>query len=298
MRKQIGTNDRATGETAVTARICMSFRPVRTFYIGLSLAVGIIISGCSPSVELLSDVPEGEVNEVLSALMAAGITASKTTGKEGLASVAVDQRQIGKAIAKLNAEGLPHERFAKMGEVFRKEGLISSPLEERARYLWALSQELSSTVSQIDGVLKARVHVVLPERSSGTDPALPSSAAVFIKYRKLYNMEEASTQIKRLVANSIPGLTIEKVSVILLPAMPAVSKDDSFEGDKDAKVWGYRVASESVAGLSALLITMLVLMIIALGAALIMAVKIFGINFGGYVPAWKSKTNVDSGKDS
>jgi type III secretion protein J len=113
-------------------------------------------------VELLTDIPEGEANEVLSALADAGIVARKQDGKEGMVSLAVDQRQIGKAISLLHSEGLPRERFAKMGEVFRKEGLISSPLEERARYLWALSQELSATVSQIDGVLKARVHVVLP----------------------------------------------------------------------------------------------------------------------------------------
>jgi type III secretion protein J len=133
MRKQVGTDDRAVGETTVTTWIHMSLCPIRALFLGLSLAIGISISGCSPSVELLSDIPEGEVNEVLSALMAAGITASKTTGKEGLASIAVDQRQIGKAIAKLNAEGLPHERFAKMGEVFRKEGLISSPLSRYAK---------------------------------------------------------------------------------------------------------------------------------------------------------------------
>jgi type III secretion protein J len=276
----------------------MAYRSFRALSITLCVALGISISGCSPSVELLTDVPEGEVNEVLSALMAAGISASKTNGKEGLASIAVDQRQIGRAIAKLNAEGLPHERFAKMGEVFRKEGLISSPLEERARYLWALSQELSSTVSQIDGVLKARVHVVLPERSSGTDPALPSSAAVFIKYRKLYSMDEASAQIKRLVANSIPGLTVDKVSVILLPAMAPAGRDDPAEGGGLAKVWGYHVAKDSVAGLNALLVSMLVICICALGFSTWMALKVFGIRWNRLAPVWKSKSRADTGAGS
>lgn len=252
------------------------------------LALALLISACSASVELLTDIPEGEVNEVLSALTAAGITATKTPGKEGLASITVDQRQIGRAIAKLNAEGLPHERFAKMGEVFRKEGLISSPLEERARYLWALSQELSATVSQIDGVLKARVHVVLPERSSGTDPALPSSAAVFIKYRKIYNMDEASTQIKRLVANSIPGLTIEKVSVVLLPAVPPPAREDAAQGGAGV-VWGYPVASESAGGIRALLISMLVLTLCAVAASGVLAWKIWG-------GKWAIRLNAATGK--
>lgn len=263
-----------------------------------ALALALLTSACSVSVELLTDIPEGEVNEVLSALTAAGIKATKTPGKEGLASIAVDQRQIGRAIAKLNAEGLPHERFAKMGEVFRKEGLISSPLEERARYLWALSQELSATVSQIDGVLKARVHVVLPERSSGTDPALPSSAAVFIKYRKIYNMDEASTQIKRLVANSIPGLTIEKVSVVLLPAVPPQVREDAAQGSTGVKVWGYPVSSESAGGIRALLVSMLVLTLCAIAASGIFAWKIWGARLAVRLNAAKSKRRSETGTGS
>jgi len=276
----------------------MEKRPTRAVLLVAGLLIALLVTGCSRSVELLTDVPEGEVNEVLSALMAAGISASKTNGKEGMASIAVDQRQIGKAIAKLNAEGLPHERFAKMGEVFRKEGLISSPLEERARYLWALSQELSSTVSQIDGVLKARVHVVLPERSSGTDPALPSSAAVFVKYRKLNSLEEVSTQIKRLVANSIPGLTVDKVSVILLPAVSPNSKDDFLHVATFTKVWGFQVANESVAGLNALLATMLILILSTLTASALMALKIFGTSWRRAIAVWKSKNREDTGLGS
>jgi type III secretion protein J len=227
-------------------------------------------------VELLTDIPEGEANEVLSALAEAGVTARKQDGKEGMVSLAVDQRQIGKAISILHSEGLPRERFAKMGEVFRKEGLISSPLEERARYLWALSQELSATVSQIDGVLKARVHVVLPERSSGSDAAMPSSAAVFVKYRKLYNMDEVSVQIKRLVANSVPGLTPDKVSVVLLPAAPKPTVEELRQLNHDAKVWGYSVAGDSVAGLQALLTGMLTLAIAALGTSAFLVWKLWG----------------------
>ncbi len=186
------------------------------------LATGVLVlalAACGSRVELLKDVSEAEANEALAALLQAGIAAGKLPGKEGVVSLDVEQSQVARAISILNAEGLPHERYAKMGDVFRKEGLISSPLEERARYLWALSQELSATVSQIDGVIKARVHVVLPERSSGGDPAMPSSAAVFIKHKAGYNLDDAIPQIKRLVSNSIPGLSADKVTVVMLAAM-------------------------------------------------------------------------------
>jgi len=190
------------------------------------LAFSFLLTACGSKIELLAEVSESEANDVLAILLNAGIDASKKPGKEGMVSLDVNQSDVAKAIDVMRAEGLPRERFVKMGEVFRKEGMISSPLEERVRYIWALSQELSATVSQVDGVIKARVHVVLPERGSGGDPTLPSSAAVFIKHKAGYNLEDVQAQIKRLISNSIPGLSAEKVSVVLLPAMSKAQAEE------------------------------------------------------------------------
>src|SRR5690349_19520927 len=82
------------------------------------------VVACSNQVELLSEIPEVEANEVLATLLDSGIKASKLTGKEGIVSIVVDQSQVAKAITTLRIEGLPRERYAKMGDVFRKEGLI------------------------------------------------------------------------------------------------------------------------------------------------------------------------------
>jgi type III secretion protein J len=234
-----------------------------------------LLAACGAKVELLADVPETEANEVMSALLDAGIKATKIPGKEGMVSLTVEQAQVGKAFTSLRTEGLPRERYARMGDVFRKEGLISSPLEERARYLWALSQELGATISQIDGVIKARVHVVLPERSNGSDPAMPSSAAVFIKYRRGYNMDDAIPQIRRLVANSIPGLVPDKVTVVPLAAMPKPSGDAGQAGG-GARVLGYAVSSEAAAGLWPVIWALLALLLISVGGGAWLAWRIWG----------------------
>lgn len=191
---------------------------MRTFRPLILAIVSFLLASCGGRVELLKDIAEAEANEAIAVLLDAGVASTKIPGKEGVVSLEVEQAQVARAIEILNAEGLPRERFAKMGDVFRKEGLISSPLEERARYIWALSQELSATLAQIDGVIKARVHVVLPEKSTGGDPALPSSAAVFLKHKQGVMLDESVPQIKRLVSNSIPGLSAEKVTVVMLPA--------------------------------------------------------------------------------
>jgi type III secretion protein J len=202
---------------------------MKLLQIWFCLLLGGSLVGCGGNVELLRDLSETEANEVMAALIEAGLSAEKLPGKEGTVSLSIEKSQFSRAISLLNAEGLPHEKYAKMGDVFRKEGMISSPLEERARYLWALSQELSATISQIDGVIKARVHVVLPERSNGAEPALPSSAAVFVKHKPGFVYDDVIPQVKRLVSNSIPGLSQEKVTVIVLPS---VTRSDQLEGER------------------------------------------------------------------
>jgi type III secretion protein J len=198
--------------------------------LALRLAFGallaVLLAACSRQVELMAAMPENEANEVMAALQNAGIRADKVPGKDGMVGLSIDAAQMGRAVDLLRSKGLPRERHPGMGQVFKKEGLISSPLEERARYLYALSQELGSTLSQIDGVIVARVHVVLPERGAAGDPTLPSSAAVFIKYQEGYNLDALQPQIRRLVTNSIPALAPEKISIVLFGSQPPVAKPE------------------------------------------------------------------------
>jgi type III secretion protein J len=183
----------------------------------------LVLSACAPSVDLITAVPEEEANEALGALIRAGIGAEKVPGKEGMVGIRIPGDEVAQAAAVLKDQGLPRERFVGMGEVFRKEGLISSPMEERARYVFALSQELSATISRMDGVVLARVHVVLPERSPDGEELTQASAAVFVKYLPQARLDGLQAQVKRLVANSIPGLALERVSLIAAPTVATAS---------------------------------------------------------------------------
>lgn len=193
---------------------------IKRWFFTLFCLVAIGLAGCTQNVNLLSNMSDTESNEVLSALLTGGVTATRQVTKDGV-SINVNPTQTARALEILRSQGLPRERFDGMGAVFRKEGLVSSPLEERARYLYALSQELSNTLSQMDGVLVARVHVVLPERASLGETAQPSTAAVFIKHRRDYTLDALQPQIRKLVTHSIPGLQESQVSVVLIPAQPA-----------------------------------------------------------------------------
>lgn len=217
----------------------------------------VLLAACSARVDLVAAVAEAEANEALAALLEAGVHAEKVPGKEGMVGIRVDGNQVAKAVEVLKARGLPRERYAGMGDVFKKEGLISSPLEERARYVFALSQELSSTLTRIDGVVTARVHVVLPERSPAGEETTTSSAAVFIKHRPDANLDTVQPQIRRLVTHSIPGLSGERVTLVLVPAAPDSAAVAAAGGDEAAGPWRLIATLAAVAA---------ALLLVALGA--------------------------------
>lgn len=221
------------------------------------------LAGCSAQVELLAAIPEQDANEVIAALANAGITATKVPGKEGVVGITVPQSDTARAVDTLRAQGLPREQFSGMGQVFKKSGLISSPMEERARYLDALSQDLSATLTRIDGVVFARVHLVLPERGSAGEKDQLSTAAVFIKHQAGYDLDILQPQVRRLVVNSIPGLALERVSVVLVPSV--ATKPDASAAL--TSVLGIRVAKDAATPLVIVLVALVVLLLAAVGGA-------------------------------
>ena len=169
--------------------------------------------------ELYTGLSENEADQMLALLMQHGIGAAKSVAKDGTDMLSVEQNQFATAVDLLRAAGFPHKHFDNLGDVFKSSGLVSSPMEERAKFLYAIGQELSATVSQVDGVLSARVEVVLPEDDILDRTPTPSSASVFIRYEQGSNVDKLVPQIKMLVADSVQGLTYDRVSVVLVPVL-------------------------------------------------------------------------------
>jgi type III secretion protein J len=190
----------------------MMTRKVRVLVLG---AV-VLLTGCSNQ-ELYSQLSERQANEMVAVLRQAGIEADKKVA-EGRFSVLAPRGDFADAVRLLNAQGYPRESFDSMGKVFKKEGFVSSPLEERARLVHALSQEISNTIASIDGVVAARVHLVVPDRHPLLDKPQPAAASVFIKHRPDKDLTPQITQIKALVVNSLEGLSYDHVTVALFPA--------------------------------------------------------------------------------
>jgi type III secretion protein J len=174
-----------------------------------TVAVALAI-GCSTPIQ--HGLDETAANEVLTALERGGIEACKARDEAN--------GQI------LQSLGLPRGRRAGFGEVYKQASLVPTPTEDRARYLEALAGEIERTLETADGVVTARVHLVLPEPDPlavDGKPRVAAQAAVLLKVRPTpAPLREADVQ--KLVAGSVAGLLPEAVAVVVTPATEVPSQ--------------------------------------------------------------------------
>lgn len=172
-----------------------------------------LLSGCREV--LYSGLSESDANEMVFVLLNRGIDAKKeSAGKAGF-SVTVEEESFTRSLEIIKEHSLPRVKFQSLGTVFSGQGMISSQLEEQSRLAFAISQELSNTFSKIDGVLDARVHVVLMHNEQGTGLTTPPSASVFIRHMQGSPVVDMMSGIRETTARAVPGLDISNVSVVL-----------------------------------------------------------------------------------
>ena len=186
----------------------------------MPLAAALLLAGCDKEATLHSGLGERQANLVMAALLDSGISCRKTPGEEGTWNVLCSEAKFAQAVNLLERQGLPREPRQGIGEVFKKTGMISSPSEERIRFMDALAQDIARTISMIEGVVDARVHVVLPENDPFARNTLPSSAAVAIRSRWNADITDLVPSVKALVKNAIEGLQYEKIQVTIFRDPP------------------------------------------------------------------------------
>ena len=97
----------------------------------LVLLVALLLTACEA--ELYNNLDQRQANEMIAALQQRGIAAQRVAVKGGQYTVVVDKGRFAESIAVLKEAGLPKQEFQNMGQVFKKDGLVSSPMQERAQ---------------------------------------------------------------------------------------------------------------------------------------------------------------------
>ncbi len=121
---------------------------MRKIRVALCLLGLLLLSGCK--VQLYTGLTEKEGNDMLAILLDNQISAEKTMDKDGNVTLTVATEDVSRSIRLLRVNGFPKDRFSSVSDIFPKDSLISSPVEEKARYTYSMSQELSAATLSHD----------------------------------------------------------------------------------------------------------------------------------------------------
>tara|TARA_B100000989_G_scaffold166663_1_gene124627 strand:+ start:1692 stop:3419 length:1728 start_codon:yes stop_codon:yes gene_type:complete len=160
---------------------------------------------------LYASLPESEKSKILDALTNSGIEATidPTTG-----DVMVPVPDYHESKMKLAAQGLPTSvpgGYDTLGEI----QMGTSRSVEGMRLKQSQEIELAKSISEIDYVTTARVHLAIPEKSVFVRDTAPVTASVFIQL--LEGRALGASQVKaitHLVSSSVPGLNEENVTIV------------------------------------------------------------------------------------
>lgn len=214
----------------------------RAFRLALAACLALTLAACKT--ELYQGMSQREANEMVAVLARAGISASREQVDATTFRVMVAEADLPAAVDALARVGLPREQFRSLGEIFPGDGLIVSPYEQRVRTMFALNQELSRTISMIDGVVNARVHVVLPDLDLRGQPMNRPSASIVVTHAPGADIEDLGARIRLLVANAVQGLTFREVAVAFFPV---AGLGDALGGPEEARATPAPSAHPSIA---------------------------------------------------
>lgn len=181
--------------------------------LALSIAVGVgVVSWSSEPnyVPLFSDLSERDMAPVISVLDREKVKYRLQGG-----TVAVSADKIHNLRIKLASQGLPKGGMRGFELLEEEQSFGTSSFLETARYHQALEGELSKSVSTLEGVRSARVHLAVPKRAGFLRNRAGASASVLVA---LYPGSELGDSqiagIVHLVASSVPGMSPDSVSVV------------------------------------------------------------------------------------
>lgn len=128
--------------------------------------------------------------------------------------VAAPKTEIDKLRLEIAGSGLA--RSGKVGyEIFDKSQFGMTDFTEQVNLQRALEGELARTISSLSEISQARVHIVLPKDSIYEDKKEEAKASVVLALKRGAELSKSSVAgIKGIVANAVPGLRSQSVSIV------------------------------------------------------------------------------------
>jgi flagellar M-ring protein FliF len=129
--------------------------------------------------------------------------------------IMVSDKDVGRARMALAQEGLPNG--GSLGyELFDKQSSFGTTnFVQNITQVRAMEGELARTISSLESIKSARVHLVLPQRELFSRESRPASASVFLHLRGAAQLDkEQIAGIQSLIASAVPDLKSKNVSIV------------------------------------------------------------------------------------
>ncbi len=183
--------------------------------VAVAVAAGFTVFNWSQKPDLaplygnLADKDAAEIGE---ALRAAKIPFQVDTAT---GAVSVPAAQVHEARLKLASQGLPRGSAQGFEMIQQEQGFGTSQFIETARYQHALETELARSVSTLQPVRAARVHLALPKASAFARNREAASASVLVELHSGRTLEpDQVASIVHMVASSVSNLQPSAVTVV------------------------------------------------------------------------------------
>lgn len=129
-------------------------------------------------------------------------------------TIMAPQDQVLRLRMSLAQEGLPAGGGVGYEIFDRGSTLGSTSFEQNINRLRAMEGELARTISALNKVASARVHLVLPERQLFSRDQRPPSASIILRTRGGQLTHSEVLAIQHLVASAVPSLEPNQISII------------------------------------------------------------------------------------
>jgi len=204
--------DRVSGFAAqpVTRQVSL----LAGFAASIALAIGVVNWASTPSYEpVYGAMSPADNATAITVLQTSGIKYRMEPGT-GLLEVPYDD--VLQARMALASEGFPRNGGGIGFEsLYEEQQMGLSSFMEQARYHRAVEAELSRTISAMDSVSGARVHLAIAKQSAFMRRGNEPSASVMVSLLPGVRLSERQLSgIIHLVASSIPNLDSDRVSVV------------------------------------------------------------------------------------
>jgi type III secretion protein J len=186
------------------------------------VAAGLLLLAAGCDAVVRDKLSEAQANQIVVALDAASIAGRKVAGPNRDGSgyrVEVAASELNAALRVLQQQGLPAPDAPDLDRLLQPSGLVATPEEERVRLSAAHAGELARSLERIQGVVNARVHLVLPSALRPLDAAPAPAQAAVLLVRGAGAAAIDETSVRRLVAAAVSGLDPGAVTIVQTQAV-------------------------------------------------------------------------------